>query len=126
MDDHDKIIVAIVFGVIGIISIIVIICFIIWLIRRNKLKSIKLKKSFSISHRQQFQPSQKLTSIKSNNNQRKTKRKRFNTNDSVISLSFNPPHLINQNVKNLDSLRPTDRSWPYGNSVQTASNKDYR
>ena len=125
MGENDTLIVAIVFGIIGIISIIIIISFIIWFIRRKNLQSKKLKKNSSISHRPHYQPSQKLTSIKSNNNQRK-KRKRFNTNDSVISLSFNPPHLINQNVKNLDTLRPTDRSWPYGNTVQTVSNKDYR
>jgi hypothetical protein len=46
-------------------------------------------------------------------NQRKKRKRRFNTNDSAISFSFNPPHLINQNVKKLDQLIANESSLHY-------------
>jgi hypothetical protein len=53
-----------------------------------------------------------------NHYQRKARRKRSNTNDSAITLSFNPPHLINQNVKNLEKFLNSEstltaNSWLY-------------
>jgi hypothetical protein len=62
-----------------------------------------------MKHRQQYQRSQKnLSTMNAMHNKRKRRKRRFNTNDSTISFSFNPPHLINQNVKNLDQLIPIE------------------
>jgi ABC-type bacteriocin/lantibiotic exporter with double-glycine peptidase domain len=131
MDEQAKIIISIVFGVIGILSSIVIVCFIIWLIYRRKSKSRNLKKTSSISQQPQYQSSENSTSIKSNKNSRRKRNKRFNTNDSAISLSFNPPHLINQNVKNLDKLLSTDSistttPWPHEDAIPSTTNNDDR
>jgi FtsZ-interacting cell division protein ZipA len=103
MDEREEII-TIVFSILGFITIIIIICLIIWNIHRRKSKSIKNIQHTPISYQQQYQRSQKLTSNNIINNKRKKSKRRFNTNESDISFSFNPPHLINQNVKNLDKL----------------------
>ncbi|CAF3268407.1 unnamed protein product [Rotaria socialis] len=111
MDDRDKIIIAVVFGIVGAISIIVIICLIIWFIVRHKSNSKNHTKNPSIPHRQQYERSQNISLTKYNSNKQRKRKRRFNTNDSAISFSFNPPHLINQNVKNLDKLAPLESSF---------------
>jgi hypothetical protein len=95
MDDQEKIIIGVTCGLSGVLLIIVITMFII----HHKSNSSK-----TISHRQKYLRSQKPISTTFNNNKRKRRNKRYNTNESTISLSFSPPHLINQNVKNLDQL----------------------
>ncbi|CAF1593758.1 unnamed protein product [Rotaria sp. Silwood1] len=103
MDERDKIIIAVVFSIIGFILIIIIICFIIWFIYRRKSNIINYDKNIFISHQQSYEHSQNILINKYN-----SKKQKFNTNDSSISLSFNTPHLINQNVKNLDKLLSFD------------------
>ncbi|UJR27884.1 hypothetical protein I4U23_009149 [Adineta vaga] len=51
-------------------------------------------------------------------------KRRFNTNESTITLSFDPPHLINQNVRNLEKLLNnestlTANSWHYEETFPT-------
>lgn len=131
--ERDKLILTIIFSIIGFIFLLLIICFLIWrLIRCYRLK-IKPRASHEINHlprlssyhRQQYQRSQKYISTKFNSNnhhhhphQRKLKKKRSNTADSALTLSFDSPHLINQNVKNLEKLLQnestlTANSWLY-------------
>lgn len=83
------------------------------------------------SSRNHYQRSQKLPSTKLDSNyvkKTKRRRRRFNTNESAITLSFDPPHLINQNVKNLDRFFPTDptmttRSWHYEQTQPSSHTK---
>jgi hypothetical protein len=134
-DDRDKIILIIISSILGFILIVLIICFLFWFIIRyyRRLKATQ-KNSNEDSHsspispyyRQQYQRSQNFPSTKLNlnNNRRKRKRRRFNTNDSAVSLSFDPPHLINQNVKNLEKLLThestlTASSWNYEETLPT-------
>ncbi|CAF3442987.1 unnamed protein product [Rotaria sp. Silwood2] len=112
MDERDKLIITIVFSVIGFISIIIIICFVTWFILRRKTNSTNQNKSLSMPYRQQYEHSQNILITKYDSNKRKKRKRRFNTNDSSISLSFNPPHLINQNVKNLNRLLSLESSLP--------------
>jgi hypothetical protein len=127
--ERDKIILTIIFSIIGFIFLVLIIGFLFWrLIRyyRWKVKhrhSIEGNRSSSVSpyQRVQYQRSEKYLSTKfdiKNRNKTKKRTKRSNTNDSAITLSFNPPHLINQNVKNLEKLLHnestlTANSWFY-------------
>jgi cytoskeletal protein RodZ len=110
MDEREEILV-IIFSIIGLVSVLLIISFSIWYIRRRRSKLPKRP-----IPRQQYQRSEKISSTNVILKKRRQRKKRFNTNESAISLSFNPPHLINQNVKNLDrlivnetSLQPEDR-----------------
>jgi hypothetical protein len=125
--ERDKIILTIIFSIVGFILIVLIICFLFWrLIRyyRSKSREKNWNKQYNSSpyYRAQYPRSQKYLSTKfdmnPNHYQRKARRKRSNTNDSAITLSFNPPHLINQNVKNLEKLfhnesTLTANSWFY-------------
>ena len=104
MDRRTTIIVATILSIFGVILIIVIICFIYWFIRRRKSKLKSQIHDPVLSHRKQYERSQKSISMKYVNNRRRERKKRFNTNDSSLSLPFHTPHLINQNVKNLDQL----------------------
>jgi len=119
MDESEQIILAIVFSIVGFISIVIIIGFLIWYILRRRSKSRKSNIKSSITHRQQYQRSQNLSSTNVINNKRKKRTKRFNTNDSTISFSFNPPHLINQNVKNLDKLLASESPLHYEHKQST-------
>lgn len=124
MDDRDKIIITVVFSIVGIIAAILIICFIVWFLFRHKSKSHIRPKNPSLSYRPQYERSQSLSVTKFDNNKRRQRKRRFNTNDSSISLSFDPPHLINQNVKNLDKLLPLDspldsKVWNPENPLRT-------
>lgn len=115
--DERELIITIIFSITGILAIIIIICILIWHIRYRKTKPIKnFKHSPITTHRQQYQRSQVLSSSNIINNKRK---RRFNTNESTISLSFNPPHLINQNVKNLDKLLATESILHYEDKQPT-------
>jgi uncharacterized membrane protein len=132
-DERDKIIITIICSIVSFIFIIIIICFTLWLIIRycrskgEDTNSTEENNSPSISsyHRQQYQRSQKISStILAINNKRKKKKRRSNTNDSTLTLSFDPPHLINQNVKNLDKLLGnestlTASSWHYEETLPT-------
>jgi len=109
MNEREEII-TIIFSILGFITIIIIICLIIWNIHRRKSKSINNIRHTPISYRQQYERSQKLTSNNIINNKRKKPKRRFNTNESDVSFSFNTPHLINQNVKNLDQLLANEPS----------------
>jgi hypothetical protein len=134
-DDRDKIILIIICSILGFILILLIICFFLWFIIRSYRRSkAKHKNSndenssppISPYYRQQYQRSKNFPSTKFNinNNRRKRKRRRFSTNDSALTLSFDPPHLINQNVKNLDKLLNnestlTANSWHYEETLPT-------
>jgi hypothetical protein len=137
-DERDKIIVTIICSIVGFIFIVLIICLILWfIIRRYRSKSKRMNQNEeNISpripsyHRQRYQRSQKIPPTNfdhnnnNNNNIRKKKKRRFNTNDSAITLSFDPPHLINQNVKNLEKLLNSEStltasSWHYEETLPT-------
>ncbi|CAF1062622.1 unnamed protein product [Rotaria sordida] len=124
MDERNKIIITVVFSIIGFILIIVIFCFIIWFILRRKSNLINRNKNPSILRRQQYERSHNVFINKYNSNKQKKRKRRFNTNDSSISLSFDSPHLINQNVRNLDKLLHlesllTTNIWHYENTLST-------
>jgi hypothetical protein len=127
--ERDKIILTIIFSIIGFIFLVLIICFLLWRIINYYRSKIKHRNSLEENHspsispyqRTQYQRSEKYLSTKfdiQNRNKTKKRTKRSNTNDSAITLSFNPPHLINQNVKNLEKLLHnestlTANSWLY-------------
>jgi hypothetical protein len=104
MDGLDKLIIITIGSGIGLISIISIICFIIWFILHRKSNATNYNRNPPILYRQKYQCSKKFFAIKFHNNKGHIEKNRFNTSDSSVSLSFNPPHLINQNVKNLEKL----------------------
>lgn len=99
MDEQDKIL-TIVFSVLAFILLVIVISICIWCCYRRR------RRRHSIIHfRQEYhqrKPRQPTNQFIQNRHKRR--KKRFNTNESAISFSFNPPHLINQNVKNLDQL----------------------
>ena len=107
MDGLDRIIIVTICSAVGIISIIAIICFLVWLILHRKSNRTVYNRKSCLSRRQQHHRSNKFFSIKFHNTNKKLGKNRFNTSDSSVSLSFNPPHLINQNVRNLDKLSPS-------------------
>jgi len=129
--EHDKIVLIIIFSIIGFTFILLSFCFLLWRIicyyrsktRRMNFNGENYSRPISSYHRPQYQRSQKYVSTKfdinNNNNKRRRKRKRrSNTNDSAITLSFDPPHLINQNVKNLEKFLNSEstltaNSWLY-------------
>jgi hypothetical protein len=131
--EPDKIILTIIFSIVGSIFIILIICFLFWRIihhYRSTTKRMNFNEEnnsppISSYHRPQYQRSQKYISNKfninnnnNNNNKRRKRKRRSNTIDSAITLSFNPPHLINQNVKNLEKILNSEstltaNSWLY-------------
>lgn len=138
--ERDKIILTIIFSIIGFIFLLLSICFLIWRIIRYYRLKMKSQNSndtnhlppISSYHRQQYQRSQKYVSTKfnmnktKNNHHQRKKKKRSNTSDSAITLSFNPPHLINQNVKNLEKLLHnestlTANSWLYEETLPKRS-----
>jgi hypothetical protein len=104
MNGLDKIIIITIGCAIGIISLIAIIWFIIWFILHRKSTATNYSRNPPILYRQKYQCSKKFFAIKFDNNEGKKTKNRFNTSDSSVSLAFNPPHLINQNVKNLNKL----------------------
>ncbi|UJR21861.1 hypothetical protein I4U23_024934 [Adineta vaga] len=104
MDGLDRIIIVAICSAVGIVSMIAIICFIIWLILHRKSHRTVYNRKSCLFRRQQHQRSNKFFSIKFHNKNERFGKNRFNTSGSSVSLSFNPPHLINQNVKNLDKL----------------------
>src|SRR5690348_10372477 len=110
MDERIKIIIAVVLSVIGFISIVIIFCLIIWFILRRKLNLKNQNKNLSTSHRQQYERSHNVLITKYDNNKRKKRKRKYHTNDSSISLPFDSPHLINQNVRNLDKLLSLESS----------------
>ena len=133
---RDKIIITIICSIVGFVSLALIIFFVLWfIIDHYRSKAHKCMNSneennsspLSLYYRRPYRRSQQLPSMKmcfnnhnnnSNNIDRRNKKRRFNTNDSVLTLSFDPPHLINQNVKNLDKLLNSEStltasSWCY-------------
>jgi lipopolysaccharide export LptBFGC system permease protein LptF len=132
-DVRDKLILTIICSIVGFIFTMLIISLLFWLIiqhyrsKARRMNSNEENNSPSYQ-RQQYQRSQKYISNKSNvnnnNNKKKLKKRRFNTTDSAVTLSFNPPHLINQNVKNLEKLLHnestlTANSWHYEETFPT-------
>jgi hypothetical protein len=126
LNERDTLIVIIVCSIVGFLSLVLIICCCFWcVIRYYRLQSKRLNSGeendspVMASSRQHYQRSQKAQSNKTDQHySRNKKKRRFNTNESDITLSFDPPHLINQNVKNLDRLLNADptmtaRSWHY-------------
>ncbi len=113
MDEHEQLIIAIVLGIVGFLSMMIIICFFIWFFLRRKSKSLQHKQLSSISRRQPYRRSEKFSPRNVIDNKRRRQKGRFNTNDSVISFSFQPPHLINQNVRNLDRLLASESTVYY-------------
>lgn len=136
-DVSDKITIIIISSIIGVILIVLILSSVIWcIVRHYRLKAQRLNSNEENNsppipsyHRQHYQRSNRLPSVKintdnntnknnDNNIKKKKKRRRFNTNESALTLSFDPPHLINQNVKNLEKLLSsestmTTNSWHY-------------
>jgi hypothetical protein len=119
--ERDKIILTIIFSIIGLIFLVLIICFLFWRLiyyYRSKINHRdSIEENRSPYQRVQYQRSEKYLDIQ-NRNKTKKRSRRSNTNDSAITLSFNPPHLINQNVKNLEKLfhnesTLTANSWFY-------------
>lgn len=126
LNERDTLIVIIVCSIVGFLSLVLIICCCFWcVIRYFRLQSKRLNAQeendspVMASSRQHYQRSHKAQSNQADQHYSRTKKKRrFNTNDSAITMSFDPPHLINQNVKNLDRLLNTDptmtaHSWHY-------------
>ena len=130
LSESDTLILIIVCSIVGFLILSLIIClFCCFSIRYYRRRSKRLDSQTETdspvlpTSRQHYQRSQhvsKATTKLDPNHMKKKKRRgrRFNTNDSAITLSFDPPHLINQNVKNLDRFFPTDptmttRSWHY-------------
>ena len=129
--ERDQLILTIIFSIVAFVFLLLIISLLLCrLIRSSQTRSKhRLEQSFeharvhpppsiSIYPRTQYQRSQKYPSKNKFNHQSKTRKKRANTNDSVISFSFNPPHLINQNVKHLEKFYQnestlTANSWFY-------------
>lgn len=130
MDDRDKIIISAVLSIVGVTSIIFIVYLIIWFVLRRKSKSTNHVRNPSIPYRQRFERSQNAVLTRLDSNKRRKRKRRFNTNDSAISFSFNPPHLINQNVKNLDKLLPLESSsptnlWPHQDVSMEAKTNNF-
>ena len=132
LNERDTLIVIIVCSIVGFFSLLLIICCCFWcVIRHYRLQAKRLntheenESPVMASSRQHYQRSQKLPPSKVDNHYLgRKKKRRFNTNDSAITFSFDPPHLINQNVKNLDRLLNTDptmtaRSWHYEQTLPT-------
>jgi hypothetical protein len=127
LNQQDTIIVIIVCTIVGFLLLVLIVCFILWcIIRQYRLRSKRFESSdernvqTTSSYRQQCPRWQKsaCTSKAEHKHTKRKKRPRLNTNESSISLSFDPPHLINQNVKHLDKLFNSDAtqstsSWHY-------------
>lgn len=113
MDEHEQII-TIIFSILGFIAVITLISFCIWHIRNRRRQSKNNLKKSPMTYRQQYQRSQAIPSSNIiHNKRRRKKQRRFNTNESSISFSFDPPHLINQNVKNLDKLLANESTFIY-------------
>ena len=112
--EHDKIILIIIFSIVGFIFILLSICFLLWrIICYYRSKTKHMNSNEKIIHVQYHRIIDNNINVHKNIYQlnliliiirRKKTKRRLNTNDSAISLSFDPPHLINQNVKNLDKL----------------------
>lgn len=102
--ERDQLILTIIFSLVGFVFLLLIISFLFCrVIQFYRLKH--QRHLHSIPHRRSppipiYQRSQKPTS----KHRTKKRQKRSNTNDSAITLSFNPPHLINQNVKQLEKF----------------------
>ncbi|CAF0824564.1 unnamed protein product [Adineta ricciae] len=120
-DERDKIILIIICSVISFVFIIIIISFIIWLIIHQYRSKNQDKQSIDRhppSPIPTYHRTQKIPPVSNIHHIKGKKRRRFNTNESTITLSFDPPHLINQNVKNLQKLLNnestlTASSWHY-------------
>lgn len=103
MDEREQLVVIIVCSVVGgLILLTAILIFVCCLLRERAT----YERRYRPSHR--HRSSRKYTK----------KPARVNTNDSSISVPFDPPHLINQNVKHLDQLLSsnstlTAKSWYY-------------
>ena len=126
LSDRDALIIIVICSIVGFLLFVFIICFFLWLIIRNsrsksnRLSIDEVKPSVTNStQRPHFQRADKISSEKIQENRLKRKKtRRFNTNDSAISLSFEPPHLINQNVKHLSHFLNNEatistNSWHY-------------
>lgn len=105
MDERDQLVVIIVSSVVGgLILLTTILVFLCCLLRQNKT-----------TYERRYRPSQQRNHL----SKKYTKNPaRSNTIDSSISVPFDPPHLINQNVKHLDHLLTsnstlTAKSWHY-------------
>ncbi|CAF1498423.1 unnamed protein product [Adineta ricciae] len=105
MDGLDRVITITICSAVGAVSMLAIVCFLIWFFCRRKSHDTVQHRKACLFCRQHYQRSNKFFSIKFHNNAGKRPGKsRFSTSDSSVSLSFNPPHLINQNVRNLEKL----------------------
>ena len=112
--ERDQLILTILFSIIGFILLVFLICCSCWRIIRSYHLKIKQKHQEEIYQRKYYsnkfrQPIYRKT---------KKRQKRSKTTDSTITMSFNPPHLINQNVKNLEKFLQnestlTANSWSY-------------
>jgi len=123
--EHDKIVLIIIFSIIGFTFILLSFCFLFWRIicyYRSKPKRMNFNGENYSRPISSYQRSRKYASTKfdinNNNNRRRKRKRRSNTNDSAITLSFDPPHLINQNVKNLEKFLNSEstltaNSWLY-------------
>lgn len=124
LNERETLIVIIVCSISGFLLLLFIICLFFWFtIRHYRLKSKRFHMNDdneSPVMRQRYQRSQNLPAnkIEKRNRLRRKRKERFNTNNSSISSAFDPPHLINQNVRNLDQLLNsegtiTTNSWQY-------------
>ena len=107
LTERDQLILTIIFSIVGFVFLLLIISFLFCrLIKYYRMKHQRRMHSFNHLRSPPipiYQRSQKPISNKSNHRTKK-RQKRSNTNDSAITLSFNPPHLINQNVKQLEKF----------------------
>lgn len=121
MNERD-IILVIIFSIVGVLScVFIVIFFILFCIRRQMNKK-------QVPQRQKYERSRNATTTTTNlvlNKQKQRRKKRFNTNESVVSWTFNSPHLINQNVRNLDQFivneSPRNEEMP----LQTSSTSSF-
>ena len=123
--ERDQLILTIIFSIVAFVFLLLIISFLFCRLIQSSRSRTKHRlehtrphpPSIAIYPRTSYQRSQKYPSKKFDH-QTKKRKKRANTNDSAISLSFNPPHLINQNVKHLEKFYQnesslTANSWFY-------------
>jgi len=122
MNERD-IILVIIFSIVGVLScVFIVIFFILFCIRRQMNKK-------QVPQRQKYERSRNATTTTTTNlvlnKQKQRRKKRFNTNESVVSWTFNSPHLINQNVRNLDQFivneSPRNEEMP----LQTSSTSSF-
>ena len=123
MDGYDRRILTIIAGCLGAAILLTVVGLIVWLIVLRRTSSHR-NRTPSSSHRQRYERASKVS-----RQDRKHLKHEFNGNESSISFSFIPPHLLNQNVKHLDRILASDstvtaKSWQYEQTLPATNAPD--